>query len=87
MLDMVIWKAANTWNAEGLGLMLGTTRITRVAWADNIWVVASSRAMYNRMVFVLSKQLHKAKLRWKPSSLQAMIISACGRGKASNDDD
>ena len=74
VMDVILKRTINKWTAANVGIMVGTVRLTHIVWADNVWLFANSHDMYNKMVGILSCELYRAKLRWKPASLEYMTV-------------
>ena len=47
-----------------------TVRLTHLAWADNIWVFASSKEQLTCMLATLTEVVHSFYFEWKSSSLE-----------------
>ena len=74
------------WAEAGLGVrwgFRGEKTLSHVVWADNVWIFATSASMYQSMINIFTLRLERAKMRWKPKSLERMVI---GTGASGTDD-
>ena len=80
--DAASRNARKQWVSEKLGILLRfehprkDDRVTHLYWADDFYMFAQSASEAARMFVILTEEVHKLHLTWKPSSLHAMNISS-----------
>ena len=77
-LDWVLLPCVGWWNEGNYGIRWGhkgERLINHLVWADNVWLFASSVGMYQAMLDMLTLRLEQAKLRWKPKSLEFLLVN------------
>ena len=61
------------WNKKGRGINLGGKLAKRFWWTDNLYLLATSRAMLRQMIIDVTEALEEHKIYWKPSSAEIMV--------------
>ena len=63
-----LWK-----DMDGYGVMIDGRRYSHIIWADNVWLLGTSRCILQHMAQMLTDTLEYRGLAWKPSSLKYMV--------------
>ena len=77
-LDWVLKPCVAWWNEANYGIrwgLKGEHLFNHPVWADNVWLFATSVGMYQAMLDMLTFRLEQAKLRWKPKSLDFLLVN------------
>ena len=79
--DRAAQNAALRWKHEGLCIALdleldsGAQQLTHLFWADDFYLLAKGTVEVERMFIILTEEIVKLGLTWKPSSLQALVTN------------
>ena len=82
VLDMALHRAGIRWQNESLGVRFGEVdeegsfEAHFQAWADDVLLFSDSLAGLQRMFVILTEELHRIRLNWKPGSLEVHCIDA-----------
>jgi hypothetical protein len=79
--DRAAQNAALRWKHEGLCITLdieldsGSQQLTHLFWADDFYLLGKGIVEVERMFIILTEEIVKLGLTWKPSSLQALVTN------------